>query len=485
MATRRAPTAQARPVHPQPAAADAAPSGPDASFAVSFDRALTGWFAQHARDLPWRRDRAAYRVWVSEVMLQQTRVATVIAYFERFLARFPDVASLAAAAEGDVLALWSGLGYYRRARALHRGSREVVERFGGELPRTVEGLRTIQGIGAYTAGAVASLAFGVRAPLVDGNVMRVYARVFGEAGDVKASGTQRRLWAVAASMVEHARAPGPFNEALMELGATVCVPRDPLCLVCPVRALCRAYREGRQNELPVVGAKKPVPEVHAAALVARRGGEVLLGRRRGDALFGGLWEPPMVEGPDPRAAQALVRALSPDAREAGHVRHVLSHRRLEIAVFAGAPARGAAFPALYDEVEYVAEAELAGRGVSTLARKVLAAAPLAAAGEGQGLTKGGAAKKGAAKGRVAKSGPAAKGGAAKKGAAKGEAASGGGAAKGRAAKAKAPSEGGAAKGRKAAERPEARVEVAAKKGRKAGGEREPAAGRGTRAGRRG
>jgi A/G-specific adenine glycosylase len=307
-------------------------------------------------------------------MLQQTRVATVIAYFERFLVRFPDLAALAAAAEGDVLALWSGLGYYRRARGLHRGAREVVERFGGELPRTVDELRTIRGIGAYTAGAVASLAFGVRAPLVDGNVMRVFARVFGLEGDIKALGTQRHVWAIAGAMVERARAPGPFNEALMELGATVCVPRDPLCLVCPVRSLCRAFADGRQNELPVVGAKKAVPEVHAAALVARKGGEVLLGRRRGDALFGGLWEPPMVEGADAPAAEAALQALAPAARRAGHVRHVLSHRRLEIAVHTGLPAVGARFPSLYDVLEFVPEGELGGRGVSTLARKVLAAA---------------------------------------------------------------------------------------------------------------
>ncbi|HEU4411629.1 MAG TPA: A/G-specific adenine glycosylase [Polyangiaceae bacterium] len=386
---RTAPAAPAPPGAPRaPAAPAAAASAPDAAFASAFDHALGAWFARHARDLPWRRDRAAYRVWVSEVMLQQTRVATVLAYYDRFLARFPDVASLAAAAEGEVLALWSGLGYYRRARALHRGAREVVERFGGELPRTVDELRTIGGIGAYTAGAVASLAFGVRAPLVDGNVMRVYARVFGDAGDIKASGTQRRLWSVAASMVEHARAPGPFNEALMELGATVCLPRDPLCLVCPVRALCRAFAEGRQNELPVVGAKKPVPEVHAAALVARRGGEVLLGRRRGDALFGGLWEAPMVEGPDPKAAEAALRAFAPRARAAGHVRHVLSHRRLEVAVFAGEAAPGAPMPALYDAVEFVPEAGLASRGVSTFARKVLAAAPAGAEGEGARAKRG-------------------------------------------------------------------------------------------------
>ncbi|HEU4534162.1 MAG TPA: A/G-specific adenine glycosylase, partial [Polyangiaceae bacterium] len=379
MATRKARPARARstpatPAAPAASAAPAAPAAagrgagaiaaPDVAFAQAFDGALSGWFGRHARDLPWRRDRAAYRVWVSEVMLQQTRVATVIAYFERFLARFPDLAALAAAAEGDVLALWSGLGYYRRARGLHRGAREVVERFGGELPRTVDELRTIRGIGAYTAGAVASLAFGVRAPLVDGNVMRVFARVFALEGDVKAGATQRQVWTIAAAMIEHARAPGPFNEALMELGATVCVPRDPLCLVCPVRSLCRAFAEGRQNELPVVGAKKAVPEVHAAALVARQGGAVLLGRRRGDALFGGLWEPPMVEGPDPAAAEAALRAFAPGARASGHVRHVLSHRRLEIVVFAGAPAAGASFPALYDAIELVPEGELGGRGVS-------------------------------------------------------------------------------------------------------------------------
>jgi A/G-specific adenine glycosylase len=375
----------ARPARTRPDPRDAAPRArrpsvapgapaPDPAFAAAFDRALTSWFARHARDLPWRRDRSAYRVWVSEVMLQQTRVATVIAYFERFLARFPDLPALASASEADVLALWSGLGYYRRARGLHRGAREVVERFGGELPRSAEQLRTLRGIGAYTAGAVASLAFGERTPLVDGNVMRVYARAFALDDDIKTSAAQRRFWAIAASMVEHARAPGAFNEALMELGATVCVPRDPLCLVCPVRAHCRAFAAGRQNALPVVGAKRPVPEVHAAALVARRGGDVLLGRRRGDALFGGLWEPPMVEAPDAEAARAAVSAIAPSARAVGHVRHVLSHRRLEVTVLAGRPGEGATFPPLYEAVAFVPEADLGRYGVSTLARKLLAAA---------------------------------------------------------------------------------------------------------------
>ncbi len=475
MATRKA---HPRPEAPAPAA-PAAPArrartpaaavverGPDPAFATAFDRALGAWFARHARDLPWRRDRAAYRVWVSEVMLQQTRVATVIAYFERFLARFPDLAALAAAAEGDVLALWSGLGYYRRARGLHRGAREVVERFGGELPRTVDELRTIRGIGAYTAGAVASLAFGVRAPLVDGNVMRVYARVFAVAADLKSSAAQRALWSVAGAMVEHARAPGPFNEALMELGATVCVPRDPLCLVCPVRALCRAYAEGRQNALPVIGAKKAVPEVRAAALVARRGGEVLLGRRRGDALFGGLWEPPTVEGPDAGAAEALLRAMAPGARARGHVRHVLSHRRMEITVFAGAPAPGAAFPAVYDRVEFVPEGELGGRGVSTLARKLLAAA----AGEGEGDAE--VKSEGEAKGQGGAPGGRAK--------ATGRAAGERAKATGRAAGGRAKATGGGATGRALASAgPPGAVGVGGSGGAE-GGRRGPGAGRGRR-----
>lgn len=309
-------------------------------------------------------------------MLQQTRVATVIPYFERFLARFPTLAALAAADEATVLSLWSGLGYYRRARGLHRGAAEIVERFGGEMPRTVEALLTIRGIGPYTAGAIASLAYDVQTPLVDGNVIRVFARVFGLEDDMRRPAAQQRVWTLAREAVPADR-PGAFNEALMELGATVCLPREPLCLVCPLAAICVARREDKTRSLPVISKAKAVKEVHAAALLVRDDRGVLLARRRGDALFGGLWEPPMIEADSAQAARQAIKELAPEAIDAGEITHVLTHRKMFVSVLADTVrAQAPAYPALgdvYDDARMVAEADLEGYGISTLARKVMAA----------------------------------------------------------------------------------------------------------------
>ena len=332
--------------------------------------ALIAWFERSARDLPWRTDRTGYRVWVSEVMLQQTRVSTVIPYYQRFLAAFPTVRELAAADLDRVLALWSGLGYYRRARGLHEGARDVVARFGGELPASVEGLLSIKGIGPYTAGAIASLAFGIQAPIVDGNVIRVLSRLHAIREDARQARVQRRLWALAAALVPPDR-PGPFNEAMMELGATVCVPQKPLCLLCPLVAHCEGYRLGVAPSLPVLAPPKAPALVHAAALVARRGGAVLLGRRRQDALFGGLWEPPTAEAPSPDEAASLLAGFALDTAAAGEVLHTLSHRKMRVAVFAGSPAPAPGYPPVYEEVRWVQEADLPQYGISTLARKLL------------------------------------------------------------------------------------------------------------------
>ena len=332
--------------------------------------ALVPWLSSVARDLPWRTDRTGYRVWVSEVMLQQTRVSTVIPYYDRFLARFPTVKVLAAADEGDVLAAWSGLGYYRRARQLHRGARHVAEKLGGEVPRTIEGLLSIPGVGPYTAGAIASLAFGVRAPLVDGNVVRVLSRIFAIEDDARRPKTTKRIWAIAEQLVP-SEAPGAFNEALMELGATVCTPQVPDCPSCPVVGTCAARARGIERSLPVLAAKKVVPTVYAAALVARKDGAILLGRRRGDALFGGMWEPPMIEADERDAATSQAARFATRTEGRGTVKHVLSHRRMEITVLSGVPLARATYPEIYDEVRFVAESELPSYGISTLARKVM------------------------------------------------------------------------------------------------------------------
>lgn len=276
----------------------------------SIARALGAWFRAARRELPFRKDRDAYSVWVSELMLQQTRVATVVPYFERWMARFPDVTALARATEDEVLHAFQGLGYYSRARNLHRGAQVVVERHGGELPRGVAALRALPGVGAYTAGAIASIAQGERVPIVDGNVIRVLTRLFALGGDPTRPPLARRLWELAGALVP-ADAPGEFNEALMELGATVCTPRAPRCADCPLRRRCVARATGRTAELPVLPPREPVTKVaRAAARTASRGG-LLVVRVPADApRWAGLWELPTADlSPGESPEQAAVRAL--------------------------------------------------------------------------------------------------------------------------------------------------------------------------------
>jgi A/G-specific adenine glycosylase len=340
---------------------------------------LGAWFDKERRDLPWRRTRDPYAIWLSEVMLQQTRVKTVEAYFPRFLRAYPTVRRLAKADLADVLGAWSGLGYYRRARALHAGAREVVEKYGGEMPRDAASLREISGIGPYTAGAIASIAFGVKAALVDGNVARVLSRIFALSCDMRTPAGSREVWAVAAQLIPDEK-PGRHNEALMELGATVCLPVDPRCEICPVRDLCEARERGIASELPVLKKKKPPREVRMVALVSRRGREVLLGRRKEGGLFGGLWEPPMVEvgggNPPTTSLQSLLGTHRLDLEPVGEQTHVLTHRKLRIEI-ATAVVPGAAPPARghYDRFEWQKTSDLKRLGMSSLAKKVLLACP--------------------------------------------------------------------------------------------------------------
>jgi A/G-specific adenine glycosylase len=315
-------------------------------------------------------------------MLQQTRVHTVIPYWERFLSVYPSVHALADAPLDGVLSLWSGLGYYRRARMLHEGARDVVRLHGGAFPDTSDGLEEIRGIGRYTAGAIASIAFGRKAALVDGNVARVLARVFAVRQDVRGGPGLARIWEIARALVSE-RDPGSWNQALMELGATVCTPRSPRCSACPVRAACDARAAGVEEALPVLARKASPTLVRRVALVATRAGAVLLGKRRA-GLFGGLWEPPMVDVEEPeRAIRARFEALlGGGARlgalaKAGKVVHVLSHRRLEIEVMrcslrsalVRVPTRSE-----YEAFELVGPPDMDGRAMATLGRKVLAAA---------------------------------------------------------------------------------------------------------------
>src|SRR5215212_5496516 len=216
----------------------------------NFTADLLNWYDAHAADLPFRRTHDPYRIWLSEIMLQQTQVTTVIPYFERFLARFPTVESLAAAPLDDVLKLWEGLGYYSRARNLHRAAQHIVTDHGAHFPTTAIELQALPGIGRYTAGAIASIAYNEPVAVLDGNVMRVLTRLYDIADDIAAPATQKRLWTLAESLVppDH---PGNFNQAMMELGRTICKPRQPLCAACPVSAHCLAFQRGVQSERPV------------------------------------------------------------------------------------------------------------------------------------------------------------------------------------------------------------------------------------------
>lgn len=255
---------------------------------------LGAWFAEAQRELPWRRDRDAYRVWISEAMLQQTRVETVVPYYARFLARFPDVATLARADESDVLAAWSGLGYYRRARTLHAAARALVAEHGGEFPRTRDAALALPGVGPYTAGAVLSIAYDVPEPLVDGNVARVLARLFALDGAQASRAFAERTWAIARELVPECGA-GAWNQALMELGALVCTPQNPHCDACPLRAECAALASGRVGELPQPKVRPSVRAVELMCLWAFARGRVLLEQRPADGRMANLWQLPTIE----------------------------------------------------------------------------------------------------------------------------------------------------------------------------------------------
>lgn len=268
--------------------------------------ALAAWFEDARRDLPWRRDRDPYRVLVSETMLVQTTVAAVVPFFGRFVERFPTAEALAAAPEADVLKAWEGLGYYRRARQLHQAARAIVAQHGGAVPSDPAALRRLPGVGRYIAGAVLSLAFGRPEPILEANTRRVLARLLAWPGELGAKSTEDRLWEAAGRLVPETD-PGLFNEALMELGALMCTPREPACLVCPIARDCLARREGKQDQLPVT-TSKPVAQAGAeASAVVRRGdGRVLIVRRGTGRLWAGFWEFPTahVSGADP-AGRAL------------------------------------------------------------------------------------------------------------------------------------------------------------------------------------
>lgn len=272
---------------------------------------LLSWYRQNARQLPWRGSPDPYAVWVSEIMLQQTRVDTVIPYFQRWMARFPNVTALAEAPLDEVLRLWEGLGYYSRARNLHRAAQVVTAQYGGQLPAERAALEKLPGIGRYTAGAIASMAFGQDEAALDGNIRRVLARLFDVALPARSPAGEARLWELARQVLPPGEA-GDFNQALMDLGSSICTPRSPACLVCPLTSLCRARQLGVQELRPVLEARSAVPHLTVTAAVLRRDSQVLIAQRPPQGLLGGMWEFP---GGKLEPGESLPEGLRREIRE--------------------------------------------------------------------------------------------------------------------------------------------------------------------------
>ena len=299
---------------------------------------LLNWYRQQGRTLPWRGNTDPYAVWVSEIMLQQTRVETVIPYFERWILLFPRVDDLAKASEQDVLNAWEGLGYYSRARNLHKAAKIVVEQYNSQLPRNLKELRKLPGIGRYTVGAIASIAFNMDEPTLDGNLRRVFARLFNMSEPADAPAGEKRLWALAAEHLPKGQA-GDYNQALMDLGATICLPKNPRCLLCPIMEMCQARVKGTQEQRPVLKPRKETPHyVHAAGVIINDG-SVLLAKRPTKGLLGGMWEFPngRVDGnPLEELEPALETGyrLKVQRRDAlGKVEHAYTHFRVTVHAF--------------------------------------------------------------------------------------------------------------------------------------------------------
>jgi A/G-specific adenine glycosylase len=377
LAPRRRPPLNLPSVNSEPAAPTLDPVDAAAPLRRRLPRRLLAWFARCRRDFPWRRDRDPYRIWVSEVMLQQTQAATVIPYFERFLLAFPTLTDLAAADEQDVLRLWEGLGYYRRARDLLRTARLLAATNGGRFPDEPAALHGLPGLGRYTRNAVLSQAFDRRLPILEANSVRVLTRLFGRTGDLRRGPEQRWLWAAAEALLPSRRA-GDFNQSLMELGALICTPHSPRCGECPLATDCVARRLGLQALIP---ARAPAPEptlVREAAVVVRRGEQVLLLQRPPDRRWASLWEfphGPLIEGEAPdKAASRLLHELTGFQGRIGAelitLRHGVTRFRITLVCFEAEYLSGEFRTEFYRQAVWLTPTELGAYPVSSPQRRL-------------------------------------------------------------------------------------------------------------------
>jgi A/G-specific adenine glycosylase len=342
------------------------------------DRILN-WYAHHHRDLPWRHTRNPYFIWVSEIMLQQTQVNTVIPYYHRFLSHFPTVEALANASLQEVLKVWENMGYYARARHLHAAAIEIKTKMGGEIPRTWDELIRLPGIGSYTAAAIMSIAFGEKVPVVDGNVRRLFSRLFCLQEPISQSLTQRRIHELASEMIP-GEDPGHFNQGIMELGATTCTPRRPSCSICPLQDFCLAFKEGLQDALPVSKKRKPLPHRHGtAAIIGDELGRLLIVQRPNHGLLGGLWKfPGGLSEPEETLEKALRRTVREDlgigikVQEAvTSAEHAYTHFRITLHAFRCAWQNGKLRALGCNRYRWVNPPELANFPFSKADRKII------------------------------------------------------------------------------------------------------------------
>lgn len=346
------------------------------SIRPALTRQLRAWFRRHARPLPWRRTRDPYAIWVSEIMLQQTQVATVLPYYERFLQAFPDVTALAQGNEHEVLRVWEGLGYYRRARDLHRAARILYTRHEARLPCDPDVLRTLPGFGRYTIGAVLSQAFDQRLPILEANSLRVLCRLLGYQGDPRRGPGQRLLWHAAETLLPR-RHVGDFNQALMELGALVCTPQTPCCAECPLRDHCTAYRDRSQEQIPRRAPEPVVEQVAEVAVVIRKGERVLLVQRPAEGRWAAMWEFPhktLQSGEDhEQAARRLLSALGIDAnvaQELATIRHGITRFRITMVCLETAYRSGRFRASLYAAAKWLRPSDLEKYPVSAPQRRL-------------------------------------------------------------------------------------------------------------------